>query len=348
MDIEQIRKDYKLSEDELYRKLGIHLPMLKQLTQEPSQCSPYVNQMIRIILDTGIIQQNAPFPPSKQPVDRMTINHILKKDLEMLTKEECSQLTEAIVEQMLTEFKYHDRGGLYGYMQRNLAYNSNRIEGNKLTEDETALLFDTGEILSDGEVVYRAKDIEEMNGHFLMFNQMLKTMDAPLSAELIKSFHFQLEAGVFEFRANGYVPGEYKRRENTVGGITTSHPKEVSSDMDKLLNMYNQNDGMHTIEDMAGFHARYETIHPFQDGNGRTGRIILFRESLCNGILPFIVRDENKVKYYMALKSYQNRQDLSKLTDYFKQEQAALYDKIQHYMYDHALDYSAFDDNLDR
>lgn len=268
------------------------------------------------------------------------LNAILKKDMNQLTKEEISMITKAVIERCLIEFQYHDRGGLYGYLQRSMAYNSNRIEGNRLTEDETALLFETGTLLSSGEVVYRAKDIEEMNGHFLMFNQMLKTVNEKLSVEMIKDFHFQLEASVFEFRANGYIPGEYKQRENTVGGIQTAHPKDVESAMLSLLEDYRRINFSSEISltDLALFHAKYETIHPFQDGNGRTGRMILMRECLYQGIMPFIVQDDNKAKYYMALKQYQNNKDITKLTDYFTSEQLAMYDKLQHFMYDYSLD----------
>lgn len=277
------------------------------------------------------------------------LNTILKKNMNQLTKEEISILTKAVIEQCLTEFQHHDRGGLYGYLQRSMAYNSNRIEGNRLTADETALLFETGTLLSSGEVVYRAKDIEEMNGHFLMFNQMLKTVNEDLSVEMIKSFHYQLEAGVFEFRANGYIPGEYKQRENTVGGIQTTHPKDVQIAMLSLLEDYRRINfsGGISLTDLALFHAKYETIHPFQDGNGRTGRMILMRECLYQGIMPFIVQDDNKAKYYMALKQYQNNKDITKLTDYFESEQLTMYDRLQHYMYDYSLDKQTSEIDLD-
>lgn len=163
------------------------------------------------------------------------------------------------------EFDKNDRSGVYALTQRMLAYNSNRIEGSTLTEEQTGSLFDTGTIIASGEII-RAKDIEEMNGHFSMFNEMLKTYDKPLSHDLIKSYHFRLKSGVFEDLANGYPIGEYKNRANMVSNIQTAKPQEVYDQMTKLLNDYNQK-SVHTIEDLTKFHADFERIHPFQDGN---------------------------------------------------------------------------------
>ena len=191
-----------------------------------------------------------------------------------------------LLERFKIEHTKRDRSGVYGFTQRLLAYNSNKIEGSTLTEEQTASLFDTG-ILPKTDDYYRAKDVEEMNGHFLMFNKMLDTLDAALDQQIIKSFHFELKSGVFEDRANGYAIGDYKKRPNMIGIHQTSLPSQVPEAMTELLNWYHAQDI--SLETLAEFHARYEIIHPFQDGNGRTGRIILFRECLRHDISPFII-----------------------------------------------------------
>ena len=175
------------------------------------------------------------------------------------------------------EFKKQDRSGVYGYTQRSMAYNSNRIEGSTLTEKQTASMFETGTLyVDDPDMIFRTKDIEEMNGHFLMFNKMLDTLDLELTEELIKAFHYELKSGIFEDRANGYAIGDYKKRPNMIGIYETVLPSQVSDEMSQLLAWYNNQDI--SLEILAEFYARYESIHPFQDGNGRTGRMILFRE----------------------------------------------------------------------
>lgn len=217
------------------------------------------------------------------------------------------------------EHKKKDRSGIYGYTQRTLAYNSNRIEGSTLTEDQTAALFEEGYLPATDEF-YKSKDIEEMNGHFLMFNKMISCLGEPLSEEMIKSFHYELKAGVFEDRANGYAIGDYKKRTNTVGGLTVTTPAEVENKMKELISWYSSQD-LVTVSTLAELHSRYELIHPFQDGNGRTGRIILFKECLENDIMPFIIHNENRIKYVSSLREAQTTGDSSKLTKYFMEEQ---------------------------
>ena len=228
------------------------------------------------------------------------------------------KFNERLIAQYKFDLAHKDRQGIYAYTQKNLSYNSSRIEGNTLTPDETAELFSTGTIDRDG-IVYKPKDVEEMSGHFAMFNRCIATLDDPLSIDMIKGYHFSLENGVFEFLANGGVPGEFKRRKNIVGGITTVDPEDVPFAMEDLLKWYNKEEK--TVETLAKFHAAYETIHPFQDGNGRTGRMIIFREALLNGIDPFIVEDKNKLTYYKALQEIHNTKDHSLLIEFFKEEQ---------------------------
>lgn len=239
------------------------------------------------------------------------------------------KLIKFLIERFKIERRRFDRSGVYAYTQRMLAYNSNKIEGSTLTEEQTAALFDSG-ILPKSDDYYRAKDVEEMNGHFLMFNKMLDTIEEPLSQDLIKAFHYELKSGVFEDRANGYAIGDYKKRPNIVGTYETVKPENVSEEMEKLLNRYSMQDK--TVEAIAEFHVRYECIHPFQDGNGRTGRIILFRECLKNNIVPAIIEDKNRMEYIEALREYREKGNISRMTELLETEQEFYFEKCSYFM----------------
>ncbi len=233
-----------------------------------------------------------------------------------------------LLERFKIEHTKRDRSGVYGFTQRLLAYNSNKIEGSTLTEEQTASLFDTG-ILPKTDDYYRAKDVEEMNGHFLMFNKMLDTLDAALDQQIIKSFHFELKSGVFEDRTNGYAIGDYKKRPNMIGIHQTTLPSQVPDAMTELLNWYHAQDV--SLETLAEFHARYEIIHPFQDGNGRTGRIILFRECLRHDISPFIIEDANRPEYLEALKAYRQDGNTTALITLFQKEQEFYFNQCEYF-----------------
>lgn len=233
-----------------------------------------------------------------------------------------------LLERFKIEHTKRDRSGVYGFTQRLLAYNSNKIEGSTLTEEQTASLFDTG-ILPKTDNYYRAKDVEEMNGHFLMFNKMLDILDADLDQQIIKSFHFELKSGVFEDRANGYAIGDYKKRPNMIGIHQTTLPSQVPDAMTELLNWYHAQDV--SLETLAEFYARYEIIHPFQDGNGRTGRIILFRECLRHNISPFIIEDANHPEYLEALKAYRQNGTVTALTTLFQKEQEFYFNQCEYF-----------------
>ncbi len=238
-------------------------------------------------------------------------------------------MIDFLLERFKAEHEKFDRSGVYAYTQRLLAYNSNKIEGSTLTEEQTASLFDNG-TLPRSDSYYRAKDVEEMNGHFLMFNKMLDTLEEPLSQGLIKKLHYELKSGVFEDRANGYAIGDYKQRPNIVGMYETTHPQDVANEMEQLLSWYH---GQRLdISTLAEFHARYESIHPFQDGNGRTGRIILFRECLKLKLVPAIVRDENRDEYIDSLKQYREDKNIEKLTALLKKEQEFYEEKCRYFM----------------
>ena len=174
-------------------------------------------------------------------------------------------------------------------------------------------------MLPVSDSAYRAKDIEEMNGHFLMFNHMLKTLDEELSEDLIKKFHYELKCGVFEDKANGYNIGEYKARPNIAGTMQTSLPADVHRDMKELLNWY-KNADKH-LGTLALLHTRYEKIHPFQDGNGRTGRLILYREALKHDIIPPIIHDANRMEYIEGVKEYAEKGVSERMCSLLKKEQ---------------------------
>lgn len=261
----------------------------------------------------------------------MNINNILSKQFIDLTEDDQKQVVNVLLNRMMSEFKGTDRQGIYSVTQKLMAYNSNKIEGSTLTPDQTASLFDTGTIMANNEI-FRAKDVEEMSGHFSMFNEMLKTLNLPLSEPLIKAFHYRLKTGVFEDYANGYVAGEYKKLSNMVGNITTAKPIEVQEAMKSLLSVYNSKQ-THSLMDLVKFHAAFEKIHPFQDGNGRTGRIILFRESLRANQIPIIIKDDNKHYYYQALHKAQVDQKFDELGEFFKESQAEYFTVLQDFLH---------------
>lgn len=235
-----------------------------------------------------------------------------------------------LIDRFIIERKKFDRSGVYAYTQRVMAYNSNKIEGSTLTPEQTASLFDNG-TLPRSDDYYRAKDVEEMNGHFLMFNFMLDTLEEPLSQKLIKQFHYELKSGVFEDRANGYAIGDYKQRPNMVGMYRTALSKEVPDEMEKLLSWYAAQPK--NMETLAKFHARYESIHPFQDGNGRTGRMILFRESLkYEEVDPFIILDDDRTVYIEALKEFREKETVAQLTELLQKEAEIYYKQCEYFM----------------
>lgn len=235
---------------------------------------------------------------------------------------------QELIELFLIEQKKLDRSGIYAYMQCTLAYNSNKIEGSTLSEEQTASLFERGTLPATGDY-YRAKDIEETNGHFLMFNKMLDTLSEPLSEKLIKEFHYELKSGVFEDRANGYAIGDYKKRPNMVGMNKTVLPGEVAQAMQELLQWYQEKEKNLSI--LAEFHARYECIHPFQDGNGRTGRMILFRECLIADLMPVVILDQHRETYISGLQEYRKDGTVSVLLKLFEEEQKIYGEKIAYF-----------------
>jgi Fic family protein len=195
------------------------------------------------------------------------------------------------------------KGGLYHTTQIELCYNSNRIEGSRLTEDQTRYIFETNSICTGDSQTANVDDIIETKNHFACFDYMLDTADKPLSEETVKSFHRILKSSTSQSALDWFKVGDYKTMPNEVGGIDTTPPSRVSEEMEKLLRRYNQNATV-SFEDIIVFHYHFERIHPFQDGNGRAGRLIMFRECLKNNITPFIVDEEHKLFYYRGLQEF--------------------------------------------
>lgn len=346
--ITELKTKYHLNRKQMSELTGIPARTLKSWELEEREAPDYMYNLIENTLKNNVLvkESKAYLTPHIEVVNDARLNAVLKKDPDVLTKEEKALVANAYIFQMNNEWAKKDRGGIYGYTQRHMAYNSSKMEGNQLTEDDTATLFETDQ-LPQGD--YRPKDIEEMSGHFLMFNKALATINEPLTEDLIKQLHFELQAGVFEFRANGYVPGAYKSKVNAVSNIETSRPDEVAKDMAALLNEYKNDWDMPFVDKTALFHSRYEKIHPFQDGNGRTGRMIMFRECLVNEELPIVIRDEFKADYRSALNKSQTQGLREDLVSFLTKEQCAFYEVLQKYMYDHsiALEPECEDDRAD-
>ena len=191
------------------------------------------------------------------------------------------------------------KGGIYHRTQIDLTYNSNHIEGSRLTHDQTRYIFETNTIgISDG--IVNVDDIIETVNHFRCLDHIIDHAEEPLSESLIKQLHLLLKTGTSDSQKEWFAVGDYKRLPNEVGGIETCPPQEVHREMKNLISNYNHCKKK-VLEHILDFHVRFEQIHPFQDGNGRVGRLIMFKECLANGIVPFIITDELKLFYYRGL-----------------------------------------------
>lgn len=221
------------------------------------------------------------------------------------------KVKKALIEQR----KMNLSGNLYHKTQLDFAYNTNHIEGSTITPDETASIYETGTILTSSDKVIVLKDATEVKNHFTLFKYMLDTIEEKLSEDMIKKFHFILKEGtLIDEEKEWFVVGDYKKKKNFVGNITTSLPSEVAKDMQNLLEWYEKIDNKR-VEDIIEFHVRFERIHPFQDGNGRVGRMIMFRECLYNDIMPFYIEDRNKEFYIRGIKEYQVNNEKGYLID---------------------------------
>lgn len=214
-----------------------------------------------------------------------------------------------LLKTLLEEKSSNLKGGIYHKTQILLTYNTNRIEGSKLSQEQTRYIYETNTLFTEnGENTTNIDDIIETVNHFQCFDLMLKTAKEPLSEILIKKFHSLLKLNTSDAKKDWFNVGDYKSKPNIVGGIETSKPKEVKKHIQNLINNYNQKNKIELI-DIIDFYYEFEKIHPFQDGNGRVGRLILFKECLKHNLVPFIIEDEYKFFYYRGLSEYSNVKD---------------------------------------
>ncbi len=219
------------------------------------------------------------------------------------------------------------KGGIYHKIQIDLTYNSNHIEGSRLSHDQTRFIFETKTIGITDEAV-KVDDIVETVNHFRCIDLAIEGANTKLSESFIKQLHYILKTGTTDAQKSWFKVGDYKMIENEVGGSETVKPEDVATEMKALLANYNSKSEI-TFDDILDFHVRFESIHPFQDGNGRVGRLIIFKECLKHNIVPFIITEELKMFYYRGIKEWKNErgylrdtcltgQDAMKLSlDYF-------------------------------
>lgn len=227
--------------------------------------------------------------PSDSSKPKRQIRHSKKKN-------------ETILEQLKREKEAGLKGGLYHRIQIDFTYNSNHIEGSRLTPEQTRYIFETNAIgITDKSV--NVDDIVETVNHFRCVDLAIEGARSKLSESFIKQLHFILKSGTSDSRKSWFKVGEYKLLENEVGGMKTASPENVKLRMKELLDWYNAKKVV-TLDDILDFHVRFEQIHPFQDGNGRVGRLIMFKECLKYNIKPIIITEELKWFYYRGLKEW--------------------------------------------
>ncbi len=238
--------------------------------------------------------------------------------------------SNTLLDVLTNEMKSNHKGGIYHKTQVLLTYNSNHIEGSKLTEEQTKYIFETYTV-SQANDGLRVDDLVETVNHFACIDFVINHATDKLSEKLIKTLHGMLKAGTSDSRKHWFNVGDYKKLPNEVGNKSTCAPEDVKFEMMSLIETYNSTKQI-TLDDVINFHACFESIHPFQDGNGRVGRLIMFKECLANNIVPFIITDKLKYFYYQGLSNWKSdkaflrdtvltAQDVyKKYLDYFKIE----------------------------
>lgn len=304
--IKQYREKYKMTQKDIAEILEV----------EPGTISKY---------ESGIIE------PNIESLKRLAETFDITID-ELISDEEKFDISKVNVLDVLREQKEMKlKGNLYHNTQIEFAYNTNHIEGSKLTEEQTRCIYETNTCFFEGETIANVDDILETANHFKLVDYMLEIASKNLTEEMIKEFHKILKEGTMDSRKEWFNVGEYKKLANEAGGMKTSGPKQTPKDMQKLMKWYNSLTEI-TIEDIIEFHARFEKIHPFQDGNGRVGRIIVFKECLKNNIIPFIILDRDKLFYYRGLKEYQNKTEKGYLIDTCLNAQDQYISMIERYL----------------
>ena len=215
-------------------------------------------------------------------------------------KEQPITLLDILQEQKASKYS----GGIYHKTQIDLTYNSNHIEGSRLTHDQTRYIFETNTIGVEKEVL-NVDDVIETVNHFRCIDMIIDNVKVALTEKFIQELHLILKNGTSDYRKDWFVVGDYKKLPNEVGGMGTALPEEVADKMKVLLTEYNGKEEK-IFEDILDFHVKFERIHPFQDGSGRVGRLIMFKECLKYNIVPFIIEDNLKMFYYRGLKEWNN------------------------------------------
>ncbi len=257
--------------------------------------------------ESGTLEPNIESLKKLADLFEVSIDELIKEDDFDISK---INILEVLREQKNMKLK----GSLYHNTQITFAYNTNHIEGSKLTEDQTRYIYETNTLLAEKDSITDLDDVLETANHFKLVDYMLEIADRKLTEKMIKEFHKILKEGTSDSRKDWFNVGEYKKLTNEVGGLKTTDPKNVERDMKKLLEWYESLNQI-TINEIIEFHAKFEKIHPFQDGNGRVGRIIAFKECLKNNIVPFIILDKEKLFYYRGLNQYQTNKEKGYLID---------------------------------
>ena len=233
-------------------------------------------------------------------------DHVLKKMaayLDCSPEELCRTISDnALLQTLRDEKSAHISGGIYHELQVRMTYNSNHIEGSKLNEEQTRLIFETSTIAVDEAIP--VDDVIETVNHFRAIDYVIDLAEAPLSETIIKELHRILKQGTKDSTLPWFAVGDYKKRPNMVGGLETAKPKDVPARMKNLLAGYEATETV-SINDIIRFHWEFERIHPFQGGNGRVGRLIALKECLRHSIVPFLIEDDKKLYYYRGLAEWE-------------------------------------------
>ena len=286
--IKKYREEKKITQVEVAEVLGV----------KPATVSKY---------EAGTLEPKIESLKKLAELFEISVDELLREDEIVVSK---INILEVLREQKSMQLK----GNLYHNSQIIFAYNTNHIEGSKLTEDQTRYIYETNTLITEKESITNLDDIIETTNHFKLVDYMIDIADRELTDDMIKKFHKILKEGTSDSRKEWFAIGDYKKLPNEVGGLKTTDPKNVERDMKKLLEWY-KNIKKITINEIIEFHAKFEKIHPFQDGNGRIGRIIAFKECLKYNIVPFIILDQDKLFYYRGLNQYQTNKEKGYLVD---------------------------------
>ena len=286
--IKLYRENKKMTQVEIAEVLGV----------KPATVSKY---------ESGTLEPNIESLKKLSELFDVSVDKLIKEDNFDISK---INILEALREQKDMKLK----GSLYHNTQITFAYNTNHIEGSKLTEEQTIYIYETNTLLTEKDSITDIDDVIETANHFKLVDYMIDIADKKLTEKMIKESHKILKEGTSDSRKEWFVVGDYKKLANEVGGLKTTEPKNVERDMKRLLEWYGSLKQV-TINEIIEFHAKFEKIHPFQDGNGRVGRIIAFKECLKNNIVPFIILDKEKLFYYRGLNQYQTNKEKGYLID---------------------------------